>query len=180
MHFFFGGVGGAPSRQIPSGCFVESRSTHGFPPLSQLSSPRISNLMTSPPSTSQQNSYPATLPSPSTFDILPPLHALLARLLLPPSQTTFSPSTITSSPALAHPANTTPLTPKDLATAASPVKIKIQKARAVVRGLPDIERSIEEQECEIAELESEVQRAREVIRGMREAARKALDEGQKG
>lgn len=155
---------------------IKSRST--IPPFSLHNYQHFANPMTSPPHTSQQTSYPSTLPSPSTFDILPPLHALLARLLLSPSQITFSPS-ITSSPALAHSANTTPLTPKDLATAASPVKIKIQKARAVVGGLPDIERSIEEQEREIAELESEVQRAREVIRGMREAARKALDEGQK-
>lgn len=59
------------------------------------------------------------------------------------------------------------------------MKIKIQKARAAVRGLPDIERTIEEQEEEIAELEDEVRRVRGVIAGMREGARAALS-GERG
>ncbi len=123
---------------------------------------------------------PPTLPHPSTFDILPPLHALLSRLLVPPSQTstqtTFSPP-VTSSPALANPTNNSPLSPKDLATAASAVKIKIQKARMAVRGLPDVERTIEEQELEISELENEVKRVNKLLVGMKEAARRALAEG---
>jgi hypothetical protein len=126
-----------------------------------------------------QTSKPTTLPPPSTFDILPPLHALLSRLLLPASQpstqTPFSPP-ITSSPALTNPTNTTPLAPKDLATASSIVKIKIQKARVAIRGLPDMERTIEEQELEIWELEKEVERVNGILVGIREAARRALTE----
>lgn len=138
--------------------------------------------MTSPPTTAtiphldSDLSKPTTLPPASTFDILPPLHALLSRLLLPsPSQstaTTFSPTPpVTSSPAAT---SSGPLSPKDLATASSTVKIKIQKARAVIKGLPDIERSIEEQEEEIQELEEEVRRVGGVLIKMREDARKAL------
>lgn len=43
------------------------------------------------------------------------------------------------------------------------MKIKIQKARVAVQGLPDVERTLEEQEVEIAELEEEVRRLRGVL-----------------
>ena len=59
----------------------------------------------------------------------------------------------------AHP----PLNVKDLPTETHSVKIRIQKARAVVEGLPDIQRSVEEQQHEISELEDRVARLRSVI-----------------
>ena len=43
------------------------------------------------------------------------------------------------------------------------MKIKIQKARVAVQGLPDGERTVEEQEVEIGELEEEVGRLRGVL-----------------
>lgn len=52
---------------------------------------------------------------------------------------------------------------KDLPTATSSVKIRIQKARGIVAGLPDVERSVEEQQSEIDELEDRVARLRSVI-----------------
>jgi hypothetical protein len=52
---------------------------------------------------------------------------------------------------------------KDLPTQTSSVKIRIQKARAVVEGLPDVQRSVDEQQREIAELEDRVARLRSVI-----------------
>lgn len=69
---------------------------------------------------------------------------------------------VTDIPALgpnAHP----PLDIKDLPTATSSVKIRIQKARGVVEGLPDVHRSVEEQQKEIDELEDRVARLRSVI-----------------
>ena len=46
------------------------------------------------------------------------------------------------------------------------MRIKIQKARAVVAALPDMERLVEEQEVEMRELEGEVVRLRGVLRGL--------------
>ncbi|KAL8708775.1 MAG: hypothetical protein Q9225_007553, partial [Loekoesia sp. 1 TL-2023] len=86
-------------------------------------------------------SSPSTLSPPSTFDILPPLHSILSRLLLPPANT--SPNA-TPTPASSFPSQLTtislpngphdsnlpnglngpnsndgPLNPKDLAAAVS-------------------------------------------------------------
>ncbi len=136
---------------------------------------------TNPPTT-------AALP-PSTFDIIPPLHTLLTRLLLPTptnaSQTTQPQSGIT--PAALSPApdnspsvqsqitSTSYLSPKDLSIAASAIKIKIQKARVAVAGLPDVERTIEEQESEIREFDGEVERLRGVLKELGESGRRAAE-----
>ncbi|KAJ5103734.1 hypothetical protein N7532_004263 [Penicillium argentinense] len=56
-----------------------------------------------------------------------------------------------------------PLDVKDLPTATSSVKIRIEKARAVVEELPDMHRSVEEQQDEISELEDRITRLRCVI-----------------
>ncbi|KAF6235624.1 hypothetical protein HO173_006307 [Letharia columbiana] len=106
-----------------------------------------------------------TLPPPQLFDILPPLHSLLSRLLLPPSADGLTPS----------PDTITPVSPKDLATAASSITNKIQKARVAVRELPGVGMGIEEQEDVIAELEEESRRLRGVEEGIRKAARNRLE-----
>jgi histone deacetylase complex regulatory component SIN3 len=126
-------------------------------------------------------------PSPQTFEIIPPLHGILSRLLSPkrhepgssgaPGDTAEAPgasqaqpqapSSVPSGavpgvPALdpsAHPS----LDVKNLPTATSSVRIRIQKARTVVEGLPDVHRSVDEQQMEIAELEDRVRRLRSVI-----------------
>ncbi|MCJ1465214.1 hypothetical protein MMC07_003830 [Pseudocyphellaria aurata] len=121
---------------------------------------------------SQTTPHPP-LPPPSTFDILPPLHALLSRLLLPAAS---GPTTASPLPASSpHPTNaaTTPLSPKDLSTASSAVKIRIQKARVAVQRLPDINRSVQDQEREIRELEEEVSRLKGVLAALGENAREA-------
>lgn len=107
---------------------------------------------------------PTPLPPPQLFDILPPLHALLSRLLLPPSLDGTTPS----------PDTTAPISPKDLATAASSITTKIQKARVAVRELPGVDMGLEEQEEVIAELEAESRRLRGVEEGIRNAARDQL------
>lgn len=113
---------------------------------------------TTPPTSS-------TLPPPQVFDILPPLHSLLSRLLLPPPADGLTPSADATSP----------LSPKDLATAASSITNKIQKARTAVRELPGIEMGIEEQEDAIRELEEESRRLRGVEEGISMAARERLE-----
>ncbi|KAL9134607.1 MAG: hypothetical protein Q9175_004206 [Cornicularia normoerica] len=108
---------------------------------------------------------PNTLPPPQLFDILPSLHSLLSRLLLPPSADGLTPSLD----------SITPISPKDLATAASSITNKIQKARTAVRQLPGVDMAIEEQQDVIAELEEESRRLRGVEEAIRKAARKRLE-----
>lgn len=115
----------------------------------------------------------STLPPPATYDILPPLHDLLSRLLLPPSQniaqTSASPPA--ASPAVSSLSNSASLSPKDLATAASAIKVKIQKARVITAALPDTDRTVEEQEAEISELEAEVERLKGVLKNLESTAK---------
>lgn len=89
------------------------------------------------------------LPAPQTFDILPRLHILLSRLL-PPQSTSYK--------------DLSPLLLKDLETQASEIKILIQKAKAAVEQLPDVERGAEEQEQEIKELEEKARSLRNVLK----------------
>lgn len=139
-------------------------------------------------------------PPPQTFEIIPPLHGILLRLLSDkgtsngardssggaagaigdrsdiPSQGQPDASNLSGAgnqdpaalqavsdiPALGSNANQA-LNVKDLPIATSSVKIRIQKARAVVEGLPDVHRSVDDQQKEIAELEDRVGRLRSVI-----------------
>lgn len=139
-------------------------------------------------------------PPPQTFEIIPPLHGILVRLLSqkassggtsgalsgamgPPGAVTEGqaqdqqtssgiPGNGSNGTSASHPVTETsaldsnahpPLDIKDLPTETSSVKIRIQKARGVVEGLPDVHRSVEEQQKEIDELEDRVARLRSVI-----------------
>jgi hypothetical protein len=55
---------------------------------------------------------------------------------------------------------------QELAAAAGPIKIRIQKARAAVKELPDMDRSIAEQEEEIAELKNRIAKMRDMLKGL--------------
>ena len=100
------------------------------------------------------------LPPAHLFDIVPEVHELLSRLL----------------PATANPTDPTvtaytdqqPLEIQHLANEASAVRIKIQKARAAVKELPDMDRTIEEQEAEMKELEERIGRQRAMLAGLAE------------
>ncbi|KAI4189133.1 MAG: hypothetical protein L6R41_001681 [Letrouitia leprolyta] len=112
-------------------------------------------------------SEPPTLPSPSTFDILPPLHTILSRLLLPtppqsqsqtgtsaptsPNNSSFpAATTITSFPPNVT-TSSTPLNPKDLAAAISEVRARINEARRVVQESPMGDMTVEELEAGVKE-----------------------------
>lgn len=111
-----------------------------------------------------------SLPPPQTFDLIPPLHSLLARLLLPRDPT---------DPSTPSPETATPISPKELGPAASVVTNKIHRARIAIRELPGVEMSLEEQEHVIEELEEEVRRLDEAMDGIRRAAREMM-RGQHG
>ena len=78
----------------------------------------------------------STGPPPQTFDLVPSLHALLARSVSSPDQS------------LTH-----FISPKDFATEAAAVKVQIYRCREVLESLSDTDRTVQEQEVEINKLE---------------------------
>ncbi|KAF2130111.1 hypothetical protein P153DRAFT_289447 [Dothidotthia symphoricarpi CBS 119687] len=98
------------------------------------------------------------LPPPSTFDVLPDLHKLLRRLL----DTSAQPPAPTPTPV--QPSADGPLEIQHVPTAATDVKLKIQKARRAVMALPDIDRTCEDQQEEIEELELRITRLKASLR----------------
>jgi hypothetical protein len=128
---------------------------------------------------------PGQLPPPHIFDIVPPLHALLQRLLVPsPHGGTGTQNTATqTSPTNAAAMGTAlddiailhssePLEVQHLDAATDAIRIRVQKARAAVKALPDIERSVEEQEEEINELVVRIKKMREMLSGLRTSVAK--------
>ncbi|EPS44706.1 hypothetical protein H072_1297 [Dactylellina haptotyla CBS 200.50] len=100
---------------------------------------------------------PPSFPPPETFDFIPNTHDLLLRLL-PPN----------SPPGQSSQVNLAPLEPKDVDNEASRIRIKIQKARAILNDLPDITRSIDQQEEEVKALEEKIRKQREVLGRIRD------------
>ena len=88
-------------------------------------------------------------PSPQIFDILPEIYALISRVQL--LRQDLDPHSISTPSAIES-----PLEIKDLPQAAIPIKLKIQKAKATVQALPDIERTTVEQENEIKMLQQTI------------------------
>ncbi|KAJ0117249.1 microtubule-associated protein [Diaporthe amygdali] len=64
--------------------------------------------------------------------------------------------------------DTKTLSTKDLAAATDPLKHKIQRARAAVHTLPDINRTIAEQEVEIKEWQEKIEKQRKVLQQLKE------------
>jgi hypothetical protein len=93
------------------------------------------------------------LPSPATFDILPDLHKLLKRLL-----------DTAPTPAPAQVGADGPLEIQHVATAATEIRLKIQRAQRAVMALPEIDRTCEDQEEEIEDLEARIARLKASLR----------------
>ncbi|THY81478.1 hypothetical protein D6C93_09517 [Aureobasidium pullulans] len=136
------------------------------------------------PTTTTPTTTQPPLPSAQTFDILPPLHALLSRLepslnvytpdtstALPPGNSTHAPVTSASALPTSTPQQ---LEYKDAAVAAQFLKSRIRKALAELGGLADMQRGVEEQEEEIKGLEGKIERQKEVL----EKLAKLAGEGQ--
>lgn len=122
-------------------------------------------------SQSQSQTFQPSLPPPQTFDILPPLHELLARIdhISLPGEHSSS-----SEECDARYLELQPLEPKDLPGEVLPLKSKIRKALRELEKLPDMDRSVEDQREEIAELvlrktkqEDMIRRLATVAEGMR-------------
>jgi RNA polymerase II transcription mediator complex subunit 9 len=123
-------------------------------------------LAFSAPSTTTSPPEIPPFPSPQTFDILPEIDALVSRLHLPTSTTT--------DPITSQPINSLSL--KDLPTTIVPIKLKIQKARAAVQALPDVGRTVEEQQREIRALEKRNESLRKRVQELAELAGQARRE----
>ncbi|KAH8903234.1 hypothetical protein BR93DRAFT_971754 [Coniochaeta sp. PMI_546] len=116
--------------------------------------------------------------SPDAFSPLPELSTILSRLRPPPSSNTLNPlaspapaSQPTPSAATPLPttaASTGPLSLKEVPAATDPIKHRLQRARQQVRALPDIGRTVEEQEREIDELQGRIRQQKEVLKMLRE------------
>src|SRR5262245_58987749 len=90
---------------------------------------------------------PSDSPAPlgQVFDVVPALHAILNRLLLPPSTAGGGPTNAGNDDLHLG----THLDIAHLDTAVDAVRVRIAKARAAVKALPDMDRTVEEQEEEI-------------------------------
>ncbi|KAF2838550.1 hypothetical protein M501DRAFT_1016643 [Patellaria atrata CBS 101060] len=116
------------------------------------------------------------LPDPSTFDFLPPLHQLLSRLLSSPSLN--SSGAGASGDALLQPyPNEQPLEIQNLQTAAGALKVKIQKARQAIKALPSIDRTVEDQEEEIAYLTERIEYLKGVLNRLGQHTSGPQDDG---
>lgn len=113
--------------------------------------------------------------SPASFDTLPVLTSILTRLqtgINSPSNTiaSSSPAQNQSQPAPIdkNPFSTAPLTIKDIPAATDDLKQRVRKARAHVAQLPDIGRTIAEQEHEIRKIEARIAEQRTALEQLKE------------
>ncbi|KAL1602703.1 hypothetical protein SLS60_006124 [Paraconiothyrium brasiliense] len=111
----------------------------------------------------------ATLPPPSSFDILPDLHRVLSRLI----STSIQPPGAAPTPG--QPSADGPLDIQQVSTAATEVKLKLQKARKAVMALPDIDRSIEDQQDEIEFLEARIAKLKSALQELGKPSHEAED-----
>ncbi len=108
--------------------------------------------------------------TPDSIDTLTILSAVLTRLQTPSNTSNLAVSTAGSPPA-ASPSQLSsdgPLTIKDIPAATDGLKHNLQKARVLVKELPDMERSTVEQEEEMKELEEKIRKQRDVLEQLRE------------
>ena len=118
------------------------------------------------------------LPPPQTFDILTALHELLARIdhnsteaATIPDQTDSLESSSGDVGALYT--DLAPLEPKDLPVEVLQIKAKIRNALKELQKLPDMDRSIEEQQMELEELEAKIRKQRSMISKLGDVAKSA-------
>lgn len=97
-----------------------------------------------PPPAPPTSAHPPVFLPANAFDFIPDLHALLLRV------------------------SRDELDLKDVDHESSHIRLKMEKARAMVASLPDVDRSLEDQKKEIQELEEQIERQRDMIRAVAE------------
>ncbi|KAL3462997.1 RNA polymerase II transcription mediator complex subunit 9-domain-containing protein [Aspergillus heterothallicus] len=195
---------------------MSSRSPTAITPGPKSSAPDTPAVVKDAPTTPQAVPFPP----PQTFDLIPPLHGLILRLLSPQTnqegvtngqgagdesgqdqaQSQPQPASglgnennaaeLLGAVSSSAPGPTSaaadmsalgsnmppPLDIKNLPTEVSSIKIRIQKAQAVVGNLPDVDRTVAEQEREIHELEDKIARLKTVISDFGRRANAAANE----
>lgn len=142
--------------------------------------------------------------NPDTLDTLTELAVLLNRLRMPGGSTTGTGTTPAPTPSQSHPhahppppprpapngsqsqtnngstttTSTGELSLKEIGPAADVLKHRFQRARLLVRGLPDTARAISEQEVEIAALEARLARQRDMLIKLRDMGARLAAAGQ--
>lgn len=117
---------------------------------------------------------PLALPSatsPDSVDTLTELAAILARVRYTDKNNLDHNASTGLTPAPAAPDNNgadAPISVKDFPTATDTIKHKVQRARAQIKELPDIERTTGEQEAEMRELEARIAMQREVLEKLKD------------
>ncbi|CAK4034245.1 hypothetical protein DOTSEDRAFT_96380 [Lecanosticta acicola] len=139
-------------------------------------------IKTTTNSTPASNVQTLQLPKPQNLDLLPALHELLARVDAHNNKvfTTEDHHTLEdgSTDIGSDYVHCDPLNPKDLPTATLEIKGRIRAALREIERLPDVDRSLEEQEEEIQELEEKIRKQREMLRKLADVAKGA--EGKMG
>ncbi|KAF1956476.1 hypothetical protein CC80DRAFT_525343 [Byssothecium circinans] len=102
------------------------------------------------------------MPPPAVFDFIPDLYRILNRLIIVAGQ----PPTVPSTPG--QPPTDPPLEIDEVTAATAEVKLKIQRASRLVLELPDIDRTCEDQEEEIAYLEARIAKLKDSLRRLGE------------
>ncbi|KAK4611907.1 hypothetical protein CLAFUW4_13009 [Fulvia fulva] len=132
-------------------------------------------IKTTSNTTAPSQSTTLQLPPPQTFELLPPLHELLARIEVYNNQQStsldqlFAPEESTDIGS--NYAEIQPLNPKDLPTAALDIKSRVRGAQREVEKLPDIDRTVEEQDEEIRELEEKIAKQHAMLSRLGEVAK---------
>ncbi|KAF2144592.1 uncharacterized protein K452DRAFT_144297 [Aplosporella prunicola CBS 121167] len=125
------------------------------------SSKSLANTGSAQPDTPQ-------LPPPASFDVLPHLHTLLGRLLIPAGDdASAKPGDGTGAgqqgAADDKASDAAPLDIQQLTAASSGLKTRLQKARQACARLGDVDRTVDEQMEEMEELEERVRKLRQTL-----------------
>ncbi|KAK4960257.1 hypothetical protein LTR10_003151 [Elasticomyces elasticus] len=148
-----------PGPHQPSRSLTNITRTHGFGANMADAEPTIEQSQPEPP---QQ----LTLPPAQLFDILPALHEILARIEHNPQDVANAQSVFADGEIGINYTNLQPLDPKELPAAILPLKAQMRKGLKELEKLPDMDRSVEEQDEEIVELKMKIKRQEEVMREM--------------
>lgn len=120
--------------------------------------------------------HPLALPPslhPDTLDTLTEMATVLSRVRTSVQNASATGGLTGSTPAAAaatpglNGSPSTSLALKDVPSAADALKHKLQRARSQVKALPDMARTIAEQEAEIRALEARIEKQREVLEQFR-------------
>lgn len=119
-------------------------------------------------------SLQAQLPRAETFDVLPALHEMLSRIdhqaPADVAHTNIAGSPAVDNNAVSY-ADLPPLEPRDLPNEVLSIKAKIRRTLRELEKLPDMNRTIEQQEQEILDMERRIEQKQALISKLAQAAR---------